>query len=146
MLRDSRIQSPDAGREHRVGGLPQWSPESCRWGRICIDDGLISLVVKKCGADEPPGPGSAQWAPLPFGPACPSLPPHLPESPSRLLGYPGLGLNWRVRSFFHRRPPCAIRCRAQAEHAEETNKTSFRFLEVQAWCSHCCDLCPGLYP
>lgn len=112
-------------------------------GRIYIDDGLISLVVKKIGADEPPalvlrsGPSSFRSR------LRPSLPPHLPESlASRLLGYPGLGLNWRVRSFFHRRPPCAIRCRAQAEH-EETNKTSFRFLEVQAWCSHCCDYAPA---
>lgn len=77
-------------------------------GRIYIDDGLISLVVKKIGADEPPalvlrsGPSSFRSR------LRPSLPPHLPKSlASRLLGYPGLGLDWRVRNFFHRRPPCA---------------------------------------
>lgn len=88
-------------------------------GRIYIDDGLISLQVKKIGADEPPPQRSGKagltpfpWPPRPVDPPPPPLAsalPHPPREPpvSRLVGptqvgagLPGSSLLARPRCLF----------------------------------------------
>lgn len=69
-------------------------------GLIYIDDGLISLAVKKIGADAPRAPPSPlEPAPLP---ARPRSPRH-PHSRAHLAS--------AGRRFFHRRPPGAYAVR-----------------------------------
>lgn len=87
-------------------------------GHIYVDDGLISLAVKKIGADSPRAPAACRarlTSPLrlPHSPGRPTTlgrgrrPSHPSQEPlaSRLLGHPGLGLGWRGSRFLHRHPP-----------------------------------------
>lgn len=83
-------------------------------GHIYIDDGLISLAVKKIGADAPPAPPRARLRALSAAPAfalrpSAALPAGVPprasqEPPTSTLPGPLASAGSR---FFHRRPPGA---------------------------------------
>lgn len=95
-------------------------------GRIYIDDGLISLVVTKIGADAPPAPAARRAGrALPRAPASArytrpapagvlTRPVQEPPAP-RLPGSPWLGAGLAGRRFFRRSPPVPVQCGARAQ-------------------------------